>query len=389
MTDAESPLRERPGVRSAPLWDRAGREWSAGRWTNKMEDPVCQRRGLRGESRSAARHKETPRPRRVSRGGRDLQDGRPPYGPMAAGVDAATEGSLKRSRTLGSSFFFFGGRTEGFSTHGAAQKDFPDGSPDAGTVRADAEKSVRPDAPREVGGPPREVGGPPREVSGPPREVGGPPREVGGPPREVGGPPREVGGPPREVGGPPREVGGPPREVGGPPREVGGPPREVGGPSPRLGAFLPKVLWLTMTGCLSLRWPPCPPLERRRQQNALCPARPDDQSRGSESREGSESSPHTGDAVSVDNSKEDARRRASHSLRASRHGMACWSSTSRLPRGRQTSGLVMEKDVLLEVELVGVGDGLGDPGYWAEWRLSERNQELARGLWLPSHPFED
>ncbi|CAL8373354.1 unnamed protein product [Boreogadus saida] len=241
--------------------------------------------------------------------------------------DAATEGSLKRSRTLGSSsFFFFGGRTEGFSTHGAAQKDFPDGSPDAGTVRADAEQSVRPDAPREVGGPPR---------------------------------------------------------------EVGGPPREVGGPPPRLGAFLPKVLWLTMTGCLSLRWPPCPPLERRRQQNALCPARPDDQSRGSESREGSEPSPRTGDAVSVDNSKEDARRRASHGLRASRHGMACWSSTSRRPRGRQTSGLWMEKDVLLEVELVGVGDGLGDPGYWAEWRLSERNQELAHGLWLPSHPFED
>ena len=293
-----------------------------------------------GESRSAARHKETPRPRWMSRGGRDLQDGRPPCGPMTAGVDAATEGSLKRSRTLGSSFYFFGGRTEGFSTHGTAQEDFPDGSPDAGTVRADAEKSVGPDAPREVGGPPR-------------------------------------------------EVGGPPWEVGGPQREVGGPPREVGGPPPRLGAFLPKVLWLTMTGCLSLRWPPCPPLERLRQQNALCPARPDDQSRGSESREGSESSPCTGDAVLVDNSKEDARRRASHSLRASRHGTACWSSTSRLPRGRQTSGLWMEKDVLLEVELVGVGDGLGDPCYWAEWRLSERNQELAHGLWLPSHPFED
>ena len=270
----------------------------------------------RGGSRSAAHHKETPLPRWISWSSRDLQDGRPPYGPTAAGTasdaDAATEGSLKRSRTLGSSFFF-GGRTEGFS-RGTAPRNFPEGTSDAGKVRADAEKSVRPDA-----------------------------------------------------------------------------SREVGGALPRLGAFMPKVLWLTMTGCLSLRWPPCPPLDPQRQQNALFPGRPpDDQSGGSaESRDRSESTNHNGDAASADDSKEEARRRASNSVRASLHGVACWSSTSRLPGLRQTAGVVTERDVSLEVELVDVGDGVGEPCYWAEWRLSERNQELAHGLWLPSRPFED
>ncbi|CAL8298725.1 unnamed protein product [Lota lota] len=244
--------------------------------------------------------------------GRDLQDGRPPHGPltgMAVDVDVAADGSLKRSRTLGGSFCF-GGRAEGFS-RGTAQTNIPDGTSDTETVRADSEKSVRQDT-----------------------------------------------------------------------------RSEAGGPTPRLGAFTPTVLRLAMTRCLSLRWPPCPSLDRHREQNAVCLAHPD-QSVGPESRDGSESTDRSGDTVSGDNSKEEVRRRASNSLRASRHGVACWSSTSRLPRVRRASGLMAEKDMWLEVELVDVGDEVGDPCYWAEWRLSEKNQELAHGLWLPSHPFED
>ncbi|KAJ3608570.1 hypothetical protein NHX12_023101 [Muraenolepis orangiensis] len=159
---------------------------------------------------------------------------------------------------------------------------------------------------------------------------------------------------------------------------------------PWLGALRPRELWLTMTGCLSLRWPPCPSLDRQPgEPGAVRPAACPDQSVGSESRDRSGSTNvRSGRTIPVGKGREEVTSRVTKSLPASRHRAACRLSRTQSPRARRTSGSTWEEEEFLWVELVTHGEE-GDLCYYAQWRLSERNQELAHGMWLPSHPFLD
>lgn len=163
---------------------------------------------------------------------------------------------------------------------------------------------------------------------------------------------------------------------------------------PRSGLFRPQELWLAMTRCLSLRWPPC--LSINRQGDRKLAFQVDlDQSEDTQSSfssgstnetSSSTSTPADGDETLAKREEEGVRSRGAKS-----GPPRCrWVSRSspRLPRARQATdsvfaSVVLEKEMFLRIELVDSGDEREDLRYRAEWKLSERTKELAEGVWLP------
>lgn len=167
--------------------------------------------------------------------------------------------------------------------------------------------------------------------------------------------------------------------------------RDTNQPS-RAGVFWPQELWLAMTKCLSLRW--LPHLSDRQTDRKLAYKANLDQSQdaqssdGSETTNGSSASVHVADKTDVDlvgNGREDVRSRVVKNGPPPGRGVS--RSCSRLPESRRDSDMVLaplcsEKDMFLRIELMDVRKESDDLSYRAEWKLSERTEELAEGVWL-------
>nr|XP_046273000.1 uncharacterized protein LOC124074296 [Scatophagus argus]XP_046273001.1 uncharacterized protein LOC124074296 [Scatophagus argus] len=162
---------------------------------------------------------------------------------------------------------------------------------------------------------------------------------------------------------------------------------------PRPGLFRPQELWLAVTRCLSLRWPPC--LSINRQSNAKLAYQVDlDQSEDTWSSISSRSTNESSSSTSTLNDRditlakpeeEEVKNRGVRSAPPPCRGVS--RSSPRLPRVRQATesmlaSVILEKETFLRIELVDSGDEKEDLRYRAEWRLSERTKELAEGVWL-------
>lgn len=159
----------------------------------------------------------------------------------------------------------------------------------------------------------------------------------------------------------------------------------------RSGLFRPQELWLAMTRCLSLRWPPC--LSINRQSNRKLAYQVDlDQPEDTQSSVSSESTNESSSSTSNSDERdvtlvkeEEVRNRGVKSFQPSCRGVS--RSSPRLPRSRQAAdsvlaSMILEKEIFLRIELVDSGDEREDLRYRAEWKLSERTKELAEGVWL-------
>lgn len=149
--------------------------------------------------------------------------------------------------------------------------------------------------------------------------------------------------------------------------------------------FRPQELWLAVTRCLTLRWPPCLTLNR---QSGVKPAHRIDvdqsEDAGSPDSSTNESSSWTSSSDDAD-VKQDEEEVKSRSSPVRRCGISC--TTSRLPRVRQApdpmlASMILEKETFLRIELVDSGEEREDARYWAEWKLSDRANELAEGVWI-------
>lgn len=161
----------------------------------------------------------------------------------------------------------------------------------------------------------------------------------------------------------------------------------------RSGPFRPQEVWLAMTRCLSLRWPPCLSINRQSTRKVayhvdLDQSEDTQSSVSSESTNGSPSSTSTTvekELTSVKHEKEEVRSRGVQSGPPPCRGVS--RSSPKLPRARPAAdsvlaSLILEKDMFLRIELVDSGDERDDLRYRAEWKLSERTKELAEGVWL-------
>lgn len=160
----------------------------------------------------------------------------------------------------------------------------------------------------------------------------------------------------------------------------------------RSSLFRPQELWLAVTRCLSLRWPPC--LSINRQSNRKVAYQVDlDQSEdrssvSSETTNESSSSTSTlddRDVMLVKHEEGEARSRRVKSGPPHFRGIS--RTSPRLPRARQATdsvlaSVILEKETFLRIELVDSGDDREDLRYRAEWKLSEKTKELAEGVWL-------
>lgn len=167
-----------------------------------------------------------------------------------------------------------------------------------------------------------------------------------------------------------------------------------GNPPQRSGLFRPQDLWLAVTRCLTLRWPPC--LSISRQSNTKPAYRVDPgQSEdiqlsvisGSTNQSSSSTSTTSDDrgVTLVKREEEEVKSRVVKSGPAPRRGVS--RSTPRLLRARQATdsvlaSLILEKETFLRIELVESGDEREELRYRAEWKLSERTKDLAEGVWL-------
>lgn len=168
--------------------------------------------------------------------------------------------------------------------------------------------------------------------------------------------------------------------------------RDINEP-PRSSLFRPHKLWLAVTRCLSLRWPPC--LSINRQSNRKLVYQVDhDQSEDTQSsvstdstneRSSSTSTSDDRDMTLVKHEEEEHRSRWVKSGPLALHRVS--HSSPRLPRARQAAdsflaSMILEKEMFLRIELVDSGEERDDLRYRAEWKLSERTKELAEGVWL-------
>lgn len=162
---------------------------------------------------------------------------------------------------------------------------------------------------------------------------------------------------------------------------------------PRSGLFRPQELWLAVIRCLSLRWPPCLSINRRSNTKLAYYVDPDQSediqsSVSSESANGSSSSTSTlddRDVILVKHEEEEVKNRGVKIGPPRCRGVS--RSTSRLLRTREATdsvlaSMILEKETFLRIELVDSGDEREDLRYRAEWKLSERTEELAEGVWL-------
>lgn len=164
---------------------------------------------------------------------------------------------------------------------------------------------------------------------------------------------------------------------------------------PRSCLFRPRQLWLAVTRCLSLRWPPC--LSINRQSNMKLSYHVEtDQSEDIPSSASSESTNEHSSSASTsedrDVKQEEVKDRGVKSVPPLCRGIS--RSTSRLPRIRQATdsvlaSMILEKETFLKIELVDSGEEREDLRYWAEWKLSDRTKELAEGIWLSKSPKND
>lgn len=156
-------------------------------------------------------------------------------------------------------------------------------------------------------------------------------------------------------------------------------------PPPRSCLFRPQELWLAVTRCLTLRWPPCLTVSTG---GKLAPPVGTDQSEDRDPLSDS-STNESSSWTSSSDVKQDDEEVKSRSLPARGRGVSC--TTSRLPRVRQApdptlAAIILEKETFLRIELVDSGEGREDARYWAEWKLLDRAKELAEGVWLPKIP---
>lgn len=154
---------------------------------------------------------------------------------------------------------------------------------------------------------------------------------------------------------------------------------------PRLCLFRPQELWLAVTRCLTLRWPPCLTISRLTGMKlAHRVATDQSEDRGSPDSSTNESSSWTSSSDDAD-VKQDDEEVQSRSVPARRRGISC--TTSRLPRVRQApdpmlASMILEKETFLRIELVDSGKEREEARYWAEWKLSDQAKALAEGVWL-------
>lgn len=144
--------------------------------------------------------------------------------------------------------------------------------------------------------------------------------------------------------------------------------------------FRPQELWLAVTRCLTLRWPPC--LTVNRPAYRVDADQSEDTGSPDSSTYESSSWKSSSDDADV---KQDEEKVQSGSLPARRCGISC--TTSRLPRARQAldpmlASMILDQETFLRVELIDSGEEREDGRYWAEWTLSARAKELAEGVWI-------
>lgn len=158
---------------------------------------------------------------------------------------------------------------------------------------------------------------------------------------------------------------------------------------PRPFLFRPQELWLAVTRCLALRWPPCLTVSRPSGVKPAYRGGADQSERGgSPDSSTNESSTWTSSSEDAEVKRDDAEVK-SRSLPARRRGISC--TTSRLARVRQApdpmlASIILERETFLRIELVDSGEEKEDARYWAEWKLSDRAKELAEGVWLSKSP---
>lgn len=152
---------------------------------------------------------------------------------------------------------------------------------------------------------------------------------------------------------------------------------------PRSGLFRPQELWLAMTRCLSLRWPPC--LSIFRQSNGKLAYQADlDQLEDTQTSVSSSSTNESYSSTSTSNDRDVILVKHEEEEVKSK-GVS--RSSPRMPRARQPqdslfASMILERETFLRIELVDSGDDREDLRYRAEWKLSERTKELAEGVWL-------
>lgn len=160
----------------------------------------------------------------------------------------------------------------------------------------------------------------------------------------------------------------------------------------RSALFRPQDLWLAMTRCLALRWPPCLSINRQTRakvayQVDLGQLEDTQTSSSSETTNESSSSATTSDGrdvTVVKQEEEEVKTKVVKSAPPPRRGVS--RSSPRLPRNRQgtdmvLASMVLERETFLRIELIDSGDEGEDLRYRAEWKLSEKTKELAEGVW--------
>ncbi|XP_060915127.1 uncharacterized protein LOC132990751 [Labrus mixtus] len=162
---------------------------------------------------------------------------------------------------------------------------------------------------------------------------------------------------------------------------------------PRSGLFRPQELWLAVTRCLSLRWPPCLSINRQTSRKLAYQAdldqSEDTQSTlSSDSTNESSSNTSTSDDRDVTSAKPEEKEVKTRGVKSGpARFLGISRSSPRLPRAKQATdsvlaSMILEKEMFLRIELVDSGDEREDLRYRAEWKLSERTKELAEGVWL-------
>lgn len=162
---------------------------------------------------------------------------------------------------------------------------------------------------------------------------------------------------------------------------------------PRSSLFRPHKLWLAVTRCISLRWPPCRSINRENNRK-LAYQVDHDQSEDTQLSVSTDSTNESSSCTStsddrdmtlVKHEEQEDRSRWVNSGSLAPHGVS--HSSPRLPRARQAAdsvlaSMILEKEMFLRIELVDSGEERDDLRYRAEWKLSERTKELAEGVWL-------
>ncbi|MEQ2206676.1 hypothetical protein XENOCAPTIV_001568 [Xenoophorus captivus] len=157
---------------------------------------------------------------------------------------------------------------------------------------------------------------------------------------------------------------------------------------PRFDVFRPQQLCLAMTRCLSLQW-----MSISRQ--SICKSAYQGDLNQYKDTQSSVSSDSTNESSSTSSASDDKDAHLSKPDDISnqegeigpplRRGIS--QSCPRLPRTRQATDLglasvILEKEMFLRIELVDSGNERGNLQYRAEWTLSEKTKDVAKGVWL-------